>query len=115
MPNWISARPTLLNPASTYHNNAEKIPAQRKNTRPRGYFNPICCLKIAIPELKAFKTKKFDINQPIKEIVESLNRSLAPKYRSELYRLYRNGELLDQEKFLISYTIGSDVSYLSFI
>jgi hypothetical protein len=68
-------------------------------------------LKISIPALTGFKTKKFPLDQPISQIIASLNKSLPPSSQCKWYQLYdAKGNRLNPDRTLAHYHLANMVS-----
>jgi hypothetical protein len=62
-------------------------------------------LKVRIPSMAGYQTKKFNRNVTVKEVIEKLNNSLPANLRSDRYHLFANGmRLIDESRTLNSYT-----------
>jgi len=63
-------------------------------------------LKVHIPSADANKTKKFKVDTLVKDVIHQLNKSLPPKWQSDLYDLFANGVKMNPDDTLQHYKLG---------
>lgn len=63
-------------------------------------------VRIQIPTLGGYSTKKIDRQASIRDTVRIINSTLPEHLRSDRYRLYCNGmRMLDEDRTMISYGV----------
>ncbi len=87
------------------------------NEDPAGDSKNALFLKVSIPALKAFKTRKFEGTKTIGEVIDLLNKSLPPKSRSDYFEVYivscdghNSTEKLRHDRTLLDYNLQHMVS-----
>jgi hypothetical protein len=74
-------------------------------------------IKVQIPSMAGYQSKRFNANVTVREVIEKLNSYLPANLRSNRYHLYANGmRLIDESRTLTSYTGKRMVSsFFSFL
>lgn len=68
--------------------------------------NNIILVRVHIPTLGGYSTKKINKSSTVREIIKSLNTNLPENLRSERYRLFCNGmRMLDEDRSINSYGV----------
>lgn len=66
----------------------------------------VILVRVHIPTLGGYSTKKFDLSSTVRETIKSLNSTLPEHLRSERYRLFCNGmRMLDEDRSINSYGV----------
>lgn len=78
--------------------------------------NNIILVRVHIPTLGGYSTKKINKSSTVREIIKSLNSNLPDHLRSERYRLFCNGmRMLDEERSINSYGVKEMVCPFFFL